>query len=300
MTQTLSLGPLSLLAEQHGPLLTITIHAPSDTAPVGRMTLTVAEWTSLVALVDCMGAADRRIAELTRERDELDDGARLLDKVRALVKSNEELRAKLGNLDSGASMPLAAALKSATPGPVHVEPDSSYGDRPGVFRIVTDEAERRFRDEYQTTARPPYVATVYSAGDADLYKLAHNVLPRLIDHHRSVLADIDSLRQQVRELTEERDRLRNNPATDGCVTCEIDHRRVLLDQLIADRDAALVSVDAMAERIEQMRPVYERAVEWRDALGSDAPTRHDTYCKLMTAIDTALAHTAREEAKESK
>lgn len=72
MTQhTLTIGPLSLLAEQHGPLLSIAIHAPSDSAPVGRMTLTVAEWTSLVALVDCMVAAEKRHAEDKAEIERL-------------------------------------------------------------------------------------------------------------------------------------------------------------------------------------------------------------------------------------
>ena len=60
---SLSLGPLSLLADQHGPLLTITIHAPSDSAPVGKMTLTVPEWTALVALVDSLAVADKRAKE---------------------------------------------------------------------------------------------------------------------------------------------------------------------------------------------------------------------------------------------
>jgi hypothetical protein len=117
---------------------------------------------------DQFSTLQQRLAEVERERD--------------------EFKARVGHFDSGASMPLAAALKDATPGPVHVEPDDSFADNGTRYRIVVDEDARRYREDHKTTARPPYIATVYSAANAELYRCAHNVLPGLIEHHRIVIA----------------------------------------------------------------------------------------------------------------
>lgn len=105
----------------------------------------------------------------------------------------------------------------------------------------------------------------------------------------------DSLLQQVRELTEENERLKragDNPA--GRIA-DLEWDR---SQLRSDLSAALASVAAMAERIEQMRPVYERAVEWH-RVRVPGMQQHDKFVStedaLWDAIDTALARTAREK-----
>jgi hypothetical protein len=122
----------------------------------------------------------------------------LSTKLAAVEAERDEARERLGKMDSGASMPLAAALRSATQGTVHVQDDGALpGGRHNVYRIVLDEDARRFREDYESTARPPYLATVYSKENAELYRVAHNVLPRLIEHHRSALAEVEALRERV-------------------------------------------------------------------------------------------------------
>jgi hypothetical protein len=143
--------------------------------------------------------------QLAESRAEVMD---LSTKLAAVEAERDVALKRLGKMDSGASMPLAAALRNATQGTVHIQDDGALpGDRHNVYRIVLDEDARRFREDYESTARPPYLATVYSKENAELYRVAHNVLPRLIEHHRSALAEVEALRGESERMRLERDAL---------------------------------------------------------------------------------------------
>jgi len=85
-------------------------------------------------------------------------------------------------------------FNGATKGPVHIEPDDSLASAPTVFRIVADEDARRFAEDYQTTARPPYLATVYSFDNAVLCKFAFNEYENTLRALVHVTAERDSAR----------------------------------------------------------------------------------------------------------
>lgn len=107
----------------------------------------------------------------------------------------------------------------ASAGPVHIERDDSF-DRTDIWRIVRDEDARRFREDYQTTARPPYIATVYKEQDARFYALIHNLSAHYRENNTSetaaenlstdAIVSLLSMRL-VHELIDE-----SNPAAHDC------------------------------------------------------------------------------------
>ena len=119
----------------------------------------------------------------------------LLDEVERLEMQCSDMKSRL-NPAPPAGMLLYMRSLAAT-GPVHVEDDGAFpGDRRNVYRIVRDEDSRRFREDYNTTARPPYVATVYSREDAEFYSICHNHVPTLV----GMLEGRDTLRAENERL----------------------------------------------------------------------------------------------------
>ncbi len=278
-THTLSLGPLSLLATQTGPLLSVTIHAPSDTAPVGKMTLTVPEWTALVALVDCMGVAEKRHAEDKAEIERLNTSVdRYQDAAWAgIEESNDNIECCAVGCSIGCASMNARA--------------SGWTINRNGLPFCSEHADRAFNPT-------------------------------------ETKSDRDSLRQQVRELTEERDKARRDVAANRALSMlapkemsyddrsefdRLKHSDVAqgkrIADLIAERDrlrsdlsAALVSVDAMAKRLEQLQPIVSVLGDWDwAAIGADVDevgTAHLIDDRALMAVIKALAHTAGEQAKE--
>lgn len=80
--------------------------------------------------------------------------------------------------------------KAATPGPVQCEQDdfiTSDNCKNATYRIVAMPTRERW-SAHRTTARVPYVATVYGQAEAELYVSARNALPELIRLARIGLA----------------------------------------------------------------------------------------------------------------
>jgi hypothetical protein len=97
-------------------------------------------------------------------------------------------------------------FNNATKGPVHMEPDGALpGDRDGVYRIVRDEDARRFAEDYKTTARPPYLATVYSFDDAVLCMFAFNEFENTLREFRRLSEENDRLAAELAAAREELD-----------------------------------------------------------------------------------------------
>jgi hypothetical protein len=124
-------------------------------------------------------AALARVAELERERDE----------------ARERLR-----------FTHAVFVSDVSKGSARYEPDDSL--RPGsVYRIVLDEDARRYAEDYKTTARPPYIATVYSHDDAVFFAWAVSNMENWLRHYNKTEQERDSLAAEVARLTEEIERL---------------------------------------------------------------------------------------------
>ena len=70
----------------------------------------------------------------------------------------------LGMLDLGL---IKKRLAKATPGPLYVELDDPMAMRT-VYRVIEQAALKR-RKEMNSSARPAYIATVYSQADAEFY-----------------------------------------------------------------------------------------------------------------------------------
>lgn len=96
-----------------------------------------------------------------------------------LLDEVEQLRLRVDAAPPGGM--LLALRNDVAGGSVHAEPDEALpGSREGRFRIVRDEDTRRYRDDYKTTARPQYLATVYSREVVDFYVTCHNHIPSII------------------------------------------------------------------------------------------------------------------------
>lgn len=96
MTSTLSLGPLVLVATQHGPMVDVGVSTPTNVVPLaGTLHLALPEWQSLVALVDVLHAADRRHAKARAEIDVLRQECRELTAQRDAAFSALALRERM-------------------------------------------------------------------------------------------------------------------------------------------------------------------------------------------------------------
>lgn len=80
-TNTLSLGTLPLIGSQTGPFMLVTLKT-STIQDTGALYLTLAEWSSLQAVVDVLAAADREMARLRS----------LVDKMQPVYDAALELR----------------------------------------------------------------------------------------------------------------------------------------------------------------------------------------------------------------
>lgn len=115
---------------------------------------------------------------------------------RALLALREENRKLQERLKF--THPVFEGAKSA---PAHYEADGAFpDDRTGVYRIVLDETARRWREEYKTTARPEYIATVYSHDYAVMFAWTVSNMENWIRHGNSVEAERDQLREENRKL----------------------------------------------------------------------------------------------------
>ncbi len=114
------------------------------------------------------------LARLVLEQDET---------IRALNAERKEL---LGVMPFGY---VVAAQNTATWGPVEIEDDESIRPDGMRFRIVTTRAIEQRRVQ-KITARPDYIATVYSREDAEfismLYNHAHALVRALIDKDKRI------------------------------------------------------------------------------------------------------------------
>lgn len=97
-------------------------------------------------------------------------------------------------------------FNNASKGPVSMEADESLpGARKDVYRIVRDEDARRFREDYKTTARPPYIATVYSFDDAVLVTFAFNEYENTLRALVQVTEKRDAAIARAEKAEQERD-----------------------------------------------------------------------------------------------
>lgn len=88
-------------------------------------------------------------------------------------------------------------LNEATPGLHDTELDDSFGKDTDTHRIVP-RAFRRNRADSGSTARPRYIATVYTGADARLFAAA----PTLI---RALIEEVRGSKETIEQLTRERD-----------------------------------------------------------------------------------------------
>jgi hypothetical protein len=144
---------------------------------------------------------------IERNTDTLADISRTRALPRALADQLEAACTEVERLKdlNGRVIPyglIAATARAASQPPVHVEPDDSFGGPNQTrYRIVRDEDERRFRDDYKTTARPPYIATMYSREDADFVSLLYN-------HGHHLVVQFNALKSQLSTALRERDEAR--------------------------------------------------------------------------------------------
>ena len=80
-TDTITLGILTLVAEQDGPFVRVDVTSPTSIG--GTLHLTLPEWSSLRSLVDVLAAADRRHKA---DREEI-------ERLRSAVEQHRELLA---------------------------------------------------------------------------------------------------------------------------------------------------------------------------------------------------------------
>ena len=80
-------------------------------------------------------------------------------------------------------------LNEATPGPHDPELDDSFGNDTDTHRIVP-RAFRRNRADSGSTARPRYIATVYTGADARLIAAAPTLIRALIEEVRGLRAEV--------------------------------------------------------------------------------------------------------------
>lgn len=138
------------------------------------------------------------LKEAAGEIEDGPDGMGVRQLRQSLAEQNKEIE-RLEDLN-GRMVPfgiIAAEAQGATQPPVIVEPDDSLCPRPTVFRVVASEAVRRFRDDHNTTARPPYIATVYSERDAQFISLLYNHGHHLVVRHQQALARVKRLETLV-------------------------------------------------------------------------------------------------------
>lgn len=117
----------------------------------------------------------------------------------AMRDERDFLKAKLAEAEGRLKFthPVFNGAKGA---PAHYETDGALpGDPHDVYRIVLDEVADRWRDEYRTTARPPYIATVYSLDYAVMFAWAVSNLENWIRHGNRVEAERDAAAQRAED-----------------------------------------------------------------------------------------------------
>lgn len=216
---TLSLGPLVLVGTQRGLLVDVTINTDLCES-AGEATITAPEWQSLVATVDVLHAADRRHAEdraeierLTTENANLrefiaaSEECAKADDVLWYADENERMRAEftrmMRQLETNGEVQFNASgcewCGAAWPKP--------EGD-------TAEQVHERARRHVYRCAKHPM-------------KIERDALTEQVASLRST---VDALKQECRELTEQRDAAR----VAGSRACDIADRLSRRSDIDAD------------------------------------------------------------------
>jgi hypothetical protein len=201
-------------------------------------------WVNGYGAWRCTCGAEERAARLMF--DNLFCGVRLVVPLAAAAQAAEhrasQAEAALGEMTKERDAALNRlrfthpVFNAASKGAAHVEPDDSFKPNGPVYRVVLDEDATRFREDHQTTARPPYIATVYNRDDACFFAWAFSNMENWLRHYNTLES---TLAAALREL----ERWRHGQQIEGDYVCP--DSLALAAALQAKDELADIAVDAL-------------------------------------------------------